>query len=235
LWVEIENNVRLKPSALELIMSGLSSSGSEGEPREEDKILEAAREIGQHLGIPPSKFQRVLTINHFPSDQCGFRGDTVFLSRLMVGKLDPEEWKPLLASYLIHKKTRKQGLLPTAIINASVFAVLLFVGVPLIYWIFGENAGALAFACALVSFPVFFVNRSTQETKKRKLKADNQATKIIEREKFLQTLRKIDSFKLRDVERAKKSGLLSHFSTRSSISTRISNLAVALESSSSRT
>jgi Zn-dependent protease with chaperone function len=214
-------------------MPVLSSSGSERKAPEEDSILQATREIGQHLGIPQSRFQRVLWIKHFRSDLCGFRGDTVFLSRSMIGKLEPEEWKPLLASYLIHKKTRRQGLLPTALIVAAEYLVLLFAGVVLIARVFGQNGALLALGYSLVMTPIFLTNRSTQDTKKRKLKADIEATKIIEREKFLQTLRKIDSFKLRDVERAKKSGLMSHFSTRPSITARISNLLAATDSASS--
>lgn len=151
----------------------------------------------------------------------------------MIGKLEPEEWKPLLASYLIHKKTRRQGLLPTALIVAAEYLVLLFAGVVLIARVFGQNGALLALGYSLVMTPIFLTNRSTQDTKKRKLKADIEATKIIEREKFLQTLRKIDSFKLRDVERAKKSGLMSHFSTRPSITARISNLLAATDSASS--
>jgi Zn-dependent protease with chaperone function len=91
----------------------------------------------------------------------------------------------------------------------------------------------LALGYFLVTLPLFGVNRSTQDTKKRKLKADIEATKVIEKEKFLQTLRKIDSFKLRDVERAKKSRPLSHFSTRPSITARINNLLAATDSASS--
>jgi predicted membrane protein len=151
----------------------------------------------------------------------------------MIGKLEPEEWKPLLASYLLHKKTRRRGLLPTALITAAEYLVLLFAGIVLIARVFGQNGALLALGYSLVMTPIFLTNRSTQDTKKRKLKADIEATKIAEREKFLQTLRKVDSFKLRDVERAKKSGLMSNFSTRPSITARISNLLAATDSASS--
>jgi Zn-dependent protease with chaperone function len=194
---------------------------------EGDEILVAGREVGQHFGIPASKFRRVLAIKHFPSDFLGFRGDTVFLSRFMVGKLEAEEWKPLLASYLSHKKTRRQGLLPTALLIAAEYLILLFAGLVLIAWVLGQSGALLALGYSLVTFAVFVTNRSTQDTKKRRLKADIEATKIIEREKFLQTLRKIDSFNLRDVEGAKKSRLMSHFSTRPSITVRINNLLTA--------
>jgi len=211
-----------------------SSSGSQKKTGEEDKILEVAREVGRQIGIPPTRFQRVLWIKHFPSDLCGFRGDTVFLSQSMIGKLEPEKWKPLLASYLMHKKTRRQGLLSTSLITAAEYLVLLFAGIVLIAQVFGTNGALLALGYSLVMTPIFLTNRSTQDTKKRKLKADIEATKIAEREKFLQTLRKIDSFKLRDVERAKKSGLMSHFSTRPSITARIDNLLVKTDSASFR-
>lgn len=207
--------------------------GSERKLGEADLIVAAAREVGQRLGIPSSDFQRVMAIKYFPSDVCGFRGNTIFLRRSMLGKLDPVEWKPLLASYLIHKKTRRQGLLPTALLEAAEWLVLLFAGVVLIARVLGQNGASLALVHVLVMSPVFLINRSTQDTKKRKLKADTEAAKIIDRAQFLQTLEKIDSLKLKDVERAKKSKVLSHFTTRPSILARISNLREAKDLGSS--
>ena len=79
----------------------------------------------------------------------------------------------------------------------------------------------------MISIVVVLRNHSTQDTKKRKLRADIEAAKIVETEKFLQALRKIDSFRLDDVEKAKKSGIRSHFSSRPSIAARIENLLSA--------
>ncbi len=213
-------------------MSTLDANRPDAKAPEHDQIIQAAREIAQPLSMPPASFQRVLWIKHFPSDRCGFRTDTVFLSQNMIGRLEPEEWKPLLASYLIHKRTRRKGLLPTALLTALEYIVILFVGIGLIATVFGRNGGVIALGYFLVTFSIFSVNRSTQDTKKRKLRADIEATKIVDREKFLQTLRKIDSFRMKDVERAKKSGLLSNFSTRPSITARISNLVAEVDSSS---
>lgn len=199
---------------------------------EGDQILGSARQIGERLGIPSSKFQRVLAIKYFPSDRMGHRGHTVYLNRSMVGKLEPDEWKPLLASSLIHKKTRYEGLAPTAVLIAVEYVILLFAGIVLIARVFGQSGALLVLAYALVMSPIFLTNRSTQDTRKRKLKADIEAAKIVDREQFLQTLEKIDSFKLKDVERAKRPGILTLFSTRPSISARISNLRKAPDSTS---
>ncbi len=41
-----------------------------------------------------------------PADQCAFRRNRVYLPRSMKNKLEPHEWKPLLASSLIYQYDR---------------------------------------------------------------------------------------------------------------------------------
>ena len=209
----------------------MGSYDSEREAEEDRRILTIAREIGQPLGIPVSNFQRIRWVKYVPSDGCGFGSGSLGLSLRMKEKLDPSDWKPLLASHFIYKKTRRKGLLPAALKDAAIYVVILFVGVILVARILGQSGGLVALGYSILSFFLFSINRSTQDTKKRKLKADIEASKTVGKEKFLLLLRKIDSFRMEDVEKAKKKTILSYFTSRPSITVRINNLSSAKDSS----
>ena len=212
-------------------MLHLSSYSSDRETGEDGRILAFAKEIGETLGIPASNFRRIRWVKYVQSDGCAFRSGSLGLSSRMKEKLDPSDWKPLLASHFIYKKTRRKRLLPTALKDAAIYVVIFFVGIILVARVLGQNGGLVALGYSILSFFLFSINRSTQDTKKRKLKADIEASKTVGKEKFLLLLRKIDSFRMEDVEKAKKKTILSYFTSRPSITVRINNLSSAKDSS----
>jgi hypothetical protein len=100
----------------------------------------------------------------------------------MKGKLEPREWRPLIASTLIFRKIFARN--PPGSILGSVLAlfVLLVVGARILVTVIGASASGLPFFLytILVGGPVY-VNGTSQATKKRRLQADLSRKDLRER------------------------------------------------------
>ncbi len=166
-----------------------------------------------------------------PSDECFVWGGKLFLARRMEERLEPEEWRPILASSLILKWRLESGvkrkillrlILPVIAVFITSTALLLAYGLGSSIqlstrqqWIIGLN---LAATVALVIVPSLLYGSYYREAK---LLADSQAARLVGSRAFLDVLRKIDHMGLRDVERAKSEH---RWSPRVGIERRISNL-----------
>ena len=148
-----------------------------------------------------------------PSDECFVRGKKLYLAKRMHDKLEPEEWRPILASSLILKWRLEGSVKRTILIRIVLPLFLLFAfstSLLVVFglsssdqitagqrWIFGFNFATLL---ALVIIPGFSYGSYYQEAK---LVADRQAADLVGRQAFLDALRKIDMMGWRDVEKAK--------------------------------
>ena len=160
----------------------------------------------------------------FDSDRCSFGRVVGYFPAQMKGRLEPKEWRPIMASSRILRQIH--GNPPVRSIFISTLALfILFVGIA------GASTGVLGwdgrFALGLViisAAALALVNSYTQGQKTLKLQADLLAARVEGRQEFLSVLRKIQTFELTDIVKTERRGFRRHFSSRPSLSERIHNL-----------
>jgi len=210
---------------------------------EDEKLVEIANELCRELRI---KFQPkavswwdsklvhamgyIFTLMHM-SDYCFFNHDTVMIAKALRGKLEPEEWKTLMAASLtLRKKTRTKQLpvymsttilLPVFLITLIGFVFVKYVPISII-----SISLLLILVFAATLFPMW---RFQRYYKKLWLIADEQAAELVGREALLHTLRKIDGLGLRDLEWLKGGVFGDRRWTRPSVPERIENLLASTQ------
>jgi hypothetical protein len=71
-----------------------------------------------------------------PYDQCVLAKDTILLPRSMMDNLEPDEWRPIIASSLLLKKTFRKRLIAgmaLRIIGFLAVAAVLFISMPILF------------------------------------------------------------------------------------------------------
>jgi len=179
---------------------------------DDPRLVEMTMTLGQQLEIPKLNVREVRWSNivplgrsavTIPSDWCFFLRHAIVMPARMMGKLTPEEWRPLIASSILYQKQlrrsadRRQALyivLPTflALLSSGII-----VGILKIYW--------ASLIVLLLIIPVFVVGnrRSRPYLKKAMLEADTKASALTGKESFLEVLRKIDIMRQGDAEMSK--------------------------------
>ncbi len=171
---------------------------------EDQRIVETARDLCQRLHIYKVSPRTVSWVEkqglvRVPPDQILFGMDNIILSRNMMGKLDPEEWKPLLASALIYY-WRYQWKIVRGMLVRTLPAVLLVVpGVVVLDRIFRGQFALFQIIVFTVYLPFSLVVVLYSQLlffrhmKGLWFKADQEAAELAGREGLLQGLRKIES------------------------------------------
>src|SRR6266704_4406169 len=179
---------------------------------DDPRLVEMTMTLGQQLEIPKLDVREVRWSNMVPvgrsavpisSDWCFFFRHAILMPARMMGKLTPEEWRPLIASSILYQKRlrrsadRRQALyivLPTFL---AVLSSGIIVGILKINW--------ASLIVLLLIVPVFVVGnrRSRPYLKKAMLEADTKASALTGKESFLQVLRKIDIMRQGDAEMSK--------------------------------
>ena len=195
-------------------------------PEEED-IAGVAREVSRRMGVSNFDLKRVSWAGRADrSDECGFvdrKFNFLVLPKALMGRLQPEEWGPLIAVSIIRSKSggklaRRAGL-TRVVLPASLIGLVLVV-VAIIFA--KEQWTPLVLDVAGLASTVVLTLMYAPEGKKITLLTDRRAAEVVGRENFLQVLQKIDGMGLKDVERLKAGGLRRRF--RPSITERIDNL-----------
>ena len=159
---------------------------------EDQRILEVAREVGRQLGVSKFYPERVVWRPGISSDQCVFMRrhfKVVVLPETMKGSLEPEEWRPLMASSLLWdrippaRRLRNQAILFVPLFFSSWFIVSQTVPP---FW---SKLFVLALGLPICAFMLV---RAFQLLTKGMLMADELAAKLFGKEVFLQVLMKID-------------------------------------------
>ena len=179
---------------------------------DDPRLVEMTMSLGQQLEIPKLNVREVRWSNMVPlgrsavpisSDWCFFFRHAIVMPARMMGKLTPEEWRPLIASSILFQKQlrrsadRRQALytlLPTFLLILSSITV---VAILMIYW--------ASLVVLLLTFPLLVVGnrRSRPYLKKAMLEADTKASALTGKESFLEVLRKIDTMRQGDAEMSK--------------------------------
>ena len=137
-----------------------------------------------------------------PIGWCVFTWDRVILPTEMKGKLDPEEWRPLLASSLIYE----------AKLRINRYLGIIFVSIPIIidalgWWeLFVVSTPASGIPALLLIldvawlFPAFFLTGFLAKwfSRRLRLKADKIAAELVGRETLLALLEKMKALGLVD-------------------------------------
>jgi len=170
------------------------------------------------------------------SDYCftlpAFHGPILIApAKSMKGKLDLEEWRPLMATSFIFQfkkwKMRSKHMI-TRLLLPEILAVVAVLELSEIVSEPYFTVGMFTAVAAVLLFGVLFFSLSSlgRYIKKLMLMADVEAAELVGKEALLHTLRKIDDLGLEDLEKLKGTGLKARFWGwyRPSVPERIENL-----------
>jgi hypothetical protein len=190
------------------------------------QVVEEADDICRVLSLKP-QIKRLLWADRVNSDDCRFALGLASFPDRMKGRLEPKEWRPLIASTLIYRKIIARNPPGSAVVAIAVLFVLLVGGAGILSAIFGSSAVGLPFFLYLVFVGgPFFANRITQGAKNQRLQADLEAARVFGKEELLSVLRKIDGMGMRDVIETEKRRFSRHFSSKPSVAERITKVSL---------
>lgn len=200
-----------------------------GQGEADDRILVFVKDLSRQLGLgfEPLRLDWIAWfkfggVKVVPSDQplIGVRGKargSVFMPAILRGRLETNEWVPLVASSLIYgfnpsirrKWARLKRLWQLTLVGYVVVFAVFFS----LRFVFPVNDISerllldtlLPILALLGAFVVTFLPRKiNMSNRNHVLEADRIAAQITGKEQMLQTLKKIDSMNLSDVEERKK-------------------------------
>lgn len=191
-------------------------------------LIEEAQDLCKTFNLT-TKVRRVFWLDRIlwskiNSDECRFGADGVFCPDRMKGRLEPEEWKPIMASSLVFRKILVRNMLASYLVALPVLLVVTLIGAG-ISTLLGnyEDLFFLSFIL-LVDVPIL-MNAIARAHKKRRLEADVVVAGALGKDQFLNVLSKIEGFGIDDVvERTERRGIGRHFSGKPSLPERIANL-----------
>jgi len=192
----------------------------------DSEIVREGNDVCHRLNLP-EHVRRIVWLDRilwhaFDSDECFFHGrDGLFPAR-MKGRLAPNEWRPLIASYKMFRYIRRN--VPGRVLIMIPVTFLTLLGAGLTSRFLGADFGATFGLLLLVIDGPLYVNLLTQGRKMLKLQADLLAARAEGKEELLSVLRKIQGFGLSDVVETERRQLSRHFSSKPSLSERIHNL-----------
>ena len=159
-----------------------------------------------------------------PSDWCFFQRHSIIMPARMMGKLTVEEWRPLIASSLIYEKKIARSLRGRALSRNALPLVLVLAGAFTASILLSMSWIIFLYIVLVIPVGVLGSRRYSSDIKRARLEADTQASAVAGKDSFLNTIRKIDTMGLDDVDRL-KSGRRGHrIAGLPSISERIENV-----------
>src|SRR5207244_1075983 len=156
-------------------------------------VEDVSRILGLKITVKVLRWVDRVTRSKVNSDDCRFAFGLAAFPDRMKGRLEPKEWRPLLASTLIHRKILARNPPGSILVSMLALFVLMIVGVGILVAIFGYGTGVLP----VFPYPVLLggpvlVNVVNQGAKKHRLQADLEVARIFGKEDLLAALRKID-------------------------------------------
>src|SRR5256885_4527764 len=186
-----------------------------------DPILEVARALCRTLSVSPapeivswqdeyntfvSRFSRSGGGRPVTPDFPVIDKNRILLKPLMQGMLEPEEWRPLLASSLIfYRQLRRQNHRG---VRLRVSAILLALGILLVLAMAPNSPLPATLRTYFFGFVTVILIVATwgiliQYNIRRVLLADKKAVEVVGRERMLNVLQKLDLLRLRDIQEGK--------------------------------
>jgi hypothetical protein len=220
-------------------------------PSEYDqRVLDIARELCLQLDIPgynptfisweilDSRTRRDV---EFRYDECLVERYCLTLSGRMKGVLEPDEWRPIIASSLIFSKKLRKRILKGIILSLAAFllvALALFLELPVLlpqpYTVTKRGSSQtsalgyfIAQLLAVALVPLGSILISGQYAKRLRRLADKKATDLVSASAFLSSLNKVA-----ETERVtgyREQGIRGTVQLLPSLQTRISNIQKSLD------
>ena len=188
--------------------------------QEDESILSIAEELSRKLGLKSAPIYldwvawrdrggSGFSLAFMAADMIMWGRSWLTLPKRMKGLLEPEEWRPLLASSLIYDHDLRKKLVSQEMIKAGIPGVLvgipfyLYIGIPRILNAFASNSLTQMGLWSVLFFaPVVMVSLLGSWVEKGlRLRADRQAADLVGGEEFLGSLRKMKSMQFRELER----------------------------------
>jgi len=161
-----------------------------------DTILEDAGSLFKQLVIQKPEPDAVSAADRLPADFVMVLYGEIILPAQMVGKLTPEEWRPLVASSIIFQYTiirrRNWGMLPLVVLPLAGAVALVLVLVRALDPTRSNGllevalTGSVLTATGLLMMP--FLNRWSQGGR---LRADREAARIVGKDSMLRSLTRV--------------------------------------------
>ena len=198
---------------------------------EDEKILQLAREVCRHLGLSLTSPRTIswadrIGLMKVPFGQALFTlFDEMILPRALMGKLEPEEWRPLIASSAIFRRRLQRKSSVGFAVRMGLPIVPVMIIMILVFPALGERPPSFLVATVIVALISSYLalaalawSASLRYMKRMALKADSQSAEYVGREKFLEVLKKLES------PGFEKKGLRARIPPRLTIRERIQNL-----------
>jgi hypothetical protein len=193
----------------------------------DSKLMEEIQDLSKTFNLM-NKVRRLYWIDRMlwskiNSDERRVGTKVAIFPEWMKERLEPEEWKPIMASSLVYKRLVKN--MPASyllVIPPVIVLTLIGAGIsPLL----GNHWSLFFLLFILVVDVPIVINAISRATKKRRLEADVVVARVLGRDQLLNVLNKIEGFGLDDViKRSEKRGIGHHFSGKPSIPERVANL-----------
>jgi hypothetical protein len=160
------------------------------------KILEDAGALFKQLGIQKPEPEVVSSADGLPPDLVTVLWGEIILPSQMIGRLTPEEWRPLVASSIIFNyltlRRQNRGAIPRIILilGGAIAFILVLARIldPSGSNGFTEVLLVTAVFPAVVALTIPFLNRYSRGGR---FKADREAARIVGRESMLQSLTRV--------------------------------------------
>jgi len=196
-------------------------------PEYENRIAtvgaEACAQLGCAFTISGIVWMDRTFVRRVGSDDCIFAGGRIILPRRMAGKLEPEDWRPLMISSLLYRRRLVWTMPIDMLITLLITPMLTILTAALVFAFVSRNFVAILLFLAVI-IGLFLSTRIAQARKKLWLRADTEAAKMSGNEAFTLVLRKIESFDTNKNEKAKNRWFSRYLSSRPTIPERILNL-----------
>ena len=119
------------------------------------------------------------------SDECRFGADRVFCPDRMKGRLEPEEWKPIMASSLVFKKILVKNMPASYLLVIPVLFVVTLIGAGISSFLGSYESFVFLLFVLLVDVPIL-INAISRAQKKRRLEADVVVARVLGKRSVLE-------------------------------------------------
>jgi hypothetical protein len=164
---------------------------------EDQRLIEVARDLCRQLGyynLNPDviSWKERMGIRTLPPDNFMLLRSEIQLSSKAMGRLSPEEWRPIFASGLTYYKNLQRNLLVAMLKTMLPITLLVPVVLLLSFRYLTSPFLVYPIVVALIVAIVLAGIRFIMTTRNLWFKADAEAARLVGKESMLESLRKID-------------------------------------------
>jgi hypothetical protein len=172
---------------------------------EDEKILETVRQLADQLNykleIQTLTWQDRIGVRRMPPDKVLVLRHKVQLSARAMGRLTPEEWRPILASGLIYQKNLGRWYFRRMLTTMVPMIILLIPALLLDFrYLSGEIVLYDSVLSALIALTLLQGARLLLYLKQMWFRADDQAARVVGKERLISSLTKIGQIQRTEIK-----------------------------------